>query len=510
MVKKFAEAEMQLTKDALDFIRSQRDSETLADRILTILTSAQQKPFLVTSELIKQVLEKGSVERRDSELAEPPPEPKLPELSHRKFKPLAAEHDGRVKVLKDITGRSYSQGQIEDFVKLFRSRFEKLSGILRSHTALRMAVPLVALKNRPKGEEVAVIGMVASKRQPSADRIFLELEDPTGMRATVVVLRGKGNKELYAKAERVVTDEVIGVTGRVASGGRFSIFANDIFWPGLPYQREPRRAEEPLCAVMISDLHVGSEQFLEDLFSKFVRWLRGEEGNQSGRDLAGRVKYVLIAGDIVDGIGVYPEQQNELLIQDIYKQYSVAADLLSQIPDYIQVILIPGNHDAVRPSEPQPAIPQDIASALYDKGFQMLGNPALISVEGVHFLLYHGRSFDDLIPAVPGLSRLYPTKPMIELLERRHLAPIYGGRTSISPEPEDMMVIEELPDVFHCGHVHRYGAEVYRGVTVVNSGTFQAKTQYMQKMGIDPTPGYVPVFDLQTHELRVMSFDSGA
>ena len=392
---------------------------------------------------------------------------------------------------------------------LFRSiytqfdRFEKLSGFVRSRVGLEAAVSLSALRGLEKGKQIALVGMVAEKRRSSTGTIRIDLEDPTGSKATLIV--PKNNRELLAKAERVILDEVIGVIGSVASSGN-SVFVRDIPWPSLPYQRERRRAEQPFAAVMISDLHIGSEQFLEEVFDRFIRWLRGDEGEEHERALAGQVKYVIVAGDVVDGIGVYPEQKSELLIHDIYKQYEVAAELLSSLPDYIEVIIAPGNHDAARPSEPQPAISEDIAKPLYDRGFKMVGNPCLLSLEGVYFLVYHGRSFDDLVPAVPGLSRLNPTKPMIELLERRHLAPIYGGRTAISPESEDFMVIDEIPDVFHCGHVHRFGATEHKGIMVVNSATFQAKTQYMQKLGIDPTPGYVPVFNLKTHELEVKEF----
>ena len=39
------------------------------------------------------------------------------------------------------------------------------------------------------------------------------------------------------------------------------------------------------------------------------------------------------------------------------------------------------------------------------------------------------------------------------LLKSRHLSPIYGNRTPIAPESEDMMVIDDVPDIFHAGHV---------------------------------------------------------
>jgi DNA polymerase II small subunit len=251
---------------------------------------------------------------------------------------------------------------------------------------------------------------------------------------------------------------------------------------------------------------VGSEQFLEEMFKRFTEWLREGGETQRDKDVVSRIKYLIIAGDIVDGVGIYPEQIDELLISDIFKQYAAAAKLLAEIPDHITIVIAPGNHDAVRPSEPQPAIGKDIAGALYELNSKMVGNPSLISLEGVHFLVYHGRSFDDLVGAVPGVSRQEPTQLMVKLLQKRHLAPIYGGKVSMSPEEQDTLVIEEVPDVFHCGHVHIYDCTKYREVWVVNSGTFQARTKYMQKLGVEPTPGHVSILNLQTHQLEERNF----
>jgi DNA polymerase II small subunit len=256
---------------------------------------------------------------------------------------------------------------------------------------------------------------------------------------------------------------------------------------------------------MISDLHVGSSMFFEEMFLKFIKWLRGGEGG-TGDDLAGRVKYLVIAGDLVDGIGVYPHQEDELLINDIFKQYDAVAELLAQVPEHITIIITPGNHDAVRPSEPQPAISKDIAPGLHDLNSIMVGNPSRVSLHGVEFLIYHGRSFDDIISNIPGLDRQKSTPPMVKLLKKRHLAPVYGGRTAISPENVDYMVIEDAPDIFHSGHLHVWGYERYRDISVVNSGTFQGMTNFMKQLGVKPTPGIVPVLDLQTHQTVVKSF----
>ena len=43
------------------------------------------------------------------------------------------------------------------------------------------------------------------------------------------------------------------------------------------------------------------------------------------REIASHVKYCLVAGDVVDGVGVFPGQALELNIRDVHKQYRMAA-----------------------------------------------------------------------------------------------------------------------------------------------------------------------------------------
>jgi DNA polymerase II small subunit len=241
-------------------------------------------------------------------------------------------------------------------------------------------------------------------------------------------------------------------------------------------------------------------------FNRFLLWLNGKFGNETLRNIAGCVKYVVIAGDLVDGIGIYPGQRKELAIKDIHRQYQATATLLEQIPDYIEVIIIPGNHDVSRKALPQPAIPRDYAEPIYEaRSIRSLGNPATISLHGVELLTYHGRSLDDVIASVPNLSFHTPEKAMRLLLQGRHLAPIYGERTPIASETRDFMVIERVPDIFQAGHVHVEKCDTYRGVLVVNSGAWQTQTKYQEKMRLSPTPGIAPVVNLQT--MRAVSID---
>jgi DNA polymerase II small subunit/DNA polymerase delta subunit B len=42
---------------------------------------------------------------------------------------------------------------------------------------------------------------------------------------------------------------------------------------------------------------------------------------------------------------------------------------------------------------------------------------------------------------------------------------------------------------------------------IVNSGGWQEQTEYMQRLGFMPTPGKVPVVNLQTMETSVVPFN---
>jgi len=276
--------------------------------------------------------------------------------------------------------------------------------------------------------------------------------------------------------------------------------------PDVPDQRMPAAEREVYCA-FISDMHVGSSLFLEKAFMRFLRWLKGDLGTEKQAELAGRIKYLIIGGDLVDGVGVYPAQERDLSIPDVYVQYAYAAKLIAEIPDHVEVLLIPGNHDATRQSLPQPAIPAEFAGPVYEaRGLYSLGNPSEVRLEGILFLLYHGRSLDDIIGSVSGLGSDRVENAMESLLRSRHLAPRYGAETPFAPEREDRLVVETPPDVFHCGHIHVAAHGRYRGRVLLNSGCWLAETPFQGAVGIRPTPGIVPLLNMRSGNVEMLAF----
>ena len=240
-----------------------------------------------------------------------------------------------------------------DFVSLFNSRFNKLEALLRARPELQ-GLTMIRNLNGKKDKEVSIIGMVSDKSITKNDNIILKLEDASGK---INVLISKNKKDIYTPARDIVLDEVIGITGVF---GDNIIFVNNVIFPDITF-KELKKSPEEEYAVFIGDIHMGSTVFLEKEFKKFLYWLNGQSGNQFQKNIASKIKYLFIAGDLVDGVGIYPGQEDDLHITDIKKQYDALAELLKLVPSHVQIILCSGNHDAGRIAEPQPQIYTDFS-----------------------------------------------------------------------------------------------------------------------------------------------------
>ncbi len=467
---------IRLTPEAYEFLEQ---NEIDPDVFGKILSSGS---LFVTKEMIGELLAKQ----------EKIPTQPVSVARMADFKPSAKEFEAtfRLSGRSDITGKSNCTGKIEDFVAHFRNRFERISRILRVRITPNPLVATNKLKES-QGSRVRLIAMVTEKRTTKKGNFLLNVEDEEGSAKVVIPHDTEG----FKLAQKVLLDDIVAFDGKNAD----ELFISDaITWPEIPFAREQKRASRDCGIVYLSDLHFGSKKFLEKEFQHFINWLNGSEGK---KELAGKVKYVIVCGDLVDGIGIYPEQEKELIVKDIYKQYEMFDAAMEKIPDYITVIATPGNHDAVRRAEPQPALSQELIKSNVVRA----GNPSNVEIEGLKHLLYHGTSLDSIIAGMGGLSYDKPEEAMLELLRRRHLSPIYGDNL-IVPEERDYLVIDEEPDIIHMGHVHKNGYMLYRGTLLLNSGTFQDRTDYQVRNGHHPSPGIVPVLETATGRLNHISF----
>jgi len=222
---------------------------------------------------------------------------------------------------------------------------------------------------------------------------------------------------------------------------------------------------------------------------------------------AGKVKYLTIAGDLVDGIGIYPNQDKRLSITDIYEQYETVGKLFAELPDYITIIFSPGDHDAVRKAIPSPAVPTEITKEMNNIGVKMVGCPAIVSLHGIKTELFHGTPLIDMNMSIPGLSNEDPRGTMVEMIRARHLAPTYGKKTELAPTEQDWLVLDTVPDILHTGHLHKNGCGWYKDILCVNSGCFQSQTDYMKSFGIDPDFGKPTIVNMKGPRLTPRIID---
>lgn len=397
----------------------------------------------------------------------------------------------------DPSQRLGSPGKIDDFKNLFMDRYRSLRElIVKQNPDL---VPISDIGSIYGSEdEVIFIGMVSDSRTTKNGHQMLVLEDTTG---SIRALLSK-TKEVFKT--RLVNDEVISVTGRYKSGDRRGggiVFADRVVRVDVP-QLHRRRVSttKGLLAAFTSDTHIGSRMYLAEDWERMISWLRGERDANLPAEVGRRVKYLIISGDLVDGIGIYPEQEKDLKIMDISKQYEALAGSLSRLPEHIELVLLPGNHDAVRLAEPQPPIPEEYQDLFSISRVHFLSNPTHFSLSGVHVSAYHGRSIDDLVTLFKDVTYESPIQGMKEMLRMRHFSPCYGMRNQLSPEETDMMVIGEVPDILVSGHVHRFEMEVYRGVQMVQGSTWQSQTKFQKLMNFKPQPSRMGIVDLGDSE----------
>jgi DNA polymerase II small subunit len=495
IIGQFAQAGYQIDPDALSIIL-EKDIQCDSSYINQILDTLDDSIIVIGPDhLVSHNQPKGRM---------PPPRATMVKATDPDYED---EWTGNLEIISDITNQSTCIGDFIDFTDYFRNRFSTLSNLLRNRgVSFR---PIESLNRRKMSlveghEKVSVIGMVSDLRTTKNGHRLIEIEDNTGIIRTMVL---KKNKDLFHQANRVMLDEVIGITGSLSEDGNM-LFIDNILRPDIPIKTNTELGQKNITgkAVLISDIHIGSKTFLENEWLSFIEWLNGR-GTVSGNGSIdiNEIKYLIVAGDLVDGIGVYPGQENELLINDIYEQYQTAAKYFNEIPKHIKIIISPGNHDAVRQAEPQPTF-SDKIKKMFRQDIIFVGNPSVISIDGVRILIYHGRSIDDFIATLPGMKYEDPTRPMVEMLKCRHLAPIYGSRVSIAPEKQDHMVIDTPPDILHCGHVHTVGSAVYRGVTVINSGAWQSQTEFQRRMNLKPDPAKATIVDLATLITKIISF----
>lgn len=460
-----------LSPDALEMILSNSDPMSFVNSVLTSLSSNSM--FVTKDDVMNAIA-------GDKPIFECP-------------KTIAPKNKRQtdIEVINgtDVTGDSTCEGKINDFAAYFKSRYNSLKRIIERRRDFGSAMPIA--KAIKLGREAKIIGMVYEKKDTKNGHVMLTLEDESGSCPVFI----SKDSPLYDNV--IVNDEVIGVAGKPSMKGNMFI-AEEIFHPDIPKNNSWTPSDSCSSIAFISDVHVGSYTFLEKQWKAMIQWLKRDAYNMD-------LDYIVMPGDVVDGIGIFPDQEDELNITDIFEQYEKLSEYLKEIPDHIRIVMHPGNHDACRLAEPQPAL-GSIFTKTFDSNIILTGNPVSLKVEGRTVLTYHGKGIDDWVAGVRQLTYDDPVTVMKEMLVRRHLAPMYGQRTALAPEKKDYLVVENIPDIFVSGHVHGAGMREYNGVKMINASTWQSQTEYQKMHNFNPDPGIVPVVHLGTGKTLMKNF----
>jgi len=413
---------------------------------------------------------------------------------------------GSVKILSSPVIASQKL-EVRDFVKYFRNRFTNLKNILQQRPELE---GLISIDKISGNRDSSIIGLVTSKNITKNKNLILEVEDLTG-KAKLLINQNK--EEIYEKGKEILLDDVIGFK---CNGSRDFLFVNDLFYPEC-FLKEKKKCEREVYALFISDLHIGSGNFLEKNFTKFIDWLNGRGCDLKEKENLKKIGYIFVVGDSIDGVGIYPGQEKDLKIKDIKKQYEKLAEFYERIPKHIKIIQCAGQHDGVRVAEPQPPIGEDFGEPLHKfDNLYLVSNPSFVEIEGseekegIRVLMYHGASMHNIINEIEELrlanAHATPARVVKHLLLRRHLAPTHGATTYIPDKNEDSMLIKEVPDIITTGDLHKTDIDSYNNVLIISNSCWQSMTAFEEKVGNQPDPCKVPILNLKTRELRILDF----
>ena len=424
------------------------------------------------------------------------------------IRPSKGKVESKVEVIQNAN-YTPKKFKVSDFTTAYRNRYSTLRNLLFNRPQVSNAVSISHTKSNPDLGKATLIAMISSMSKSPTGSLHLTLEDLSGSIKAILSPKKEENTEIMSW---LTLDEVVSLTGSVSKG---IFFIDELTWPDIP-MKPAVHSEEEVYAAFSGDIHSGSNMYLEKDFNKFVDWLCGKSGSEKQREIARRTKYVFFAGDIVDGIGIYPNQEKELTIDDIYKQYDSITQAISRIPSDKNIIVTAGNHDAVRIEEPQPKLSKTYAAPLYElPNVINLTNPSYVNIHkvggqpGFETLLYHGYSFDRFVDKIEGLRLAggYDRADLIHkfLLQRRHLSPTHDFNVTI-PLDNDPLIITKVPDILASGHIHKASIGNYKNCLLFSGSCWQATTKFQEKVGHNPDPGMIPLLNLQTRKSTMLEF----
>ena len=401
---------------------------------------------------------------------------------------------------------------VNDFTLYFTRRLQYFTNLLKGRINMENVMRISQLKDlNDTNSEVSIVGLISDIENTKNGHFLISIEDRSGQIKCFV---NKDKTELVKFIDNFCLDEGIGIKGKI---GKDIIWVDEFIIPSPPNSVELKQTEEEFFVGFLSDIHFGAMVFQDEAFQKMIDFINQESENEKLKGIARKLKYIIIAGDVIEGIGIYPNQGKDARILSTELQYHEAARWLSQIPKEIGIVIIPGNHDTNRLSEPQPKLPYSKAYAIYNMPNTIfLSNPSIINLfgkdfsGGLNFYLYHGGSLFYYADKIQHLREKGGAKVPEEivkfLLEKRHLAPSHGSTLYIPDSQNDPLVIKKMPDFFITGHTHKLSISNYKGCTIISCGCWVEMSEYQEKMGMYPDIGKLTLVNTKTRKPSILSF----
>src|SRR5919109_2745118 len=253
------------------------------------------------------------------------------------------------KIILDASINVNTGEGVEGYTALFRSRYEKSLRILSLRPESKRITKITSIKqkihpnnsnnvksdksNNRMGNFVSnstsiVSGLLMSKRGKK-NGVEIVIDDFSGSLSALATTDELKKQVSMLTLDQMVMLEVENIGNNKKGLQGFVI--KDIISPDIP-DHLPARSKIESYAVLISDIHVGSKNFMEAEFIRFLNWLSSSED-----ELVRKIKFICIGGDLIDGIGIFPNQDKELLETNTSKQVSHAVCLLNRIPKNLRV-----------------------------------------------------------------------------------------------------------------------------------------------------------------------------
>ena len=312
-------------------------------------------------------------------------------MGYRKFEFSKSSWDAKASdysndvITNPPVGETKNIGSVGSISDLFRDRFETIADLLAMQAGFKATGTIKELTDERKrsgfkNKTYRVVGIVEDARRTKSGGKMVTIEDNSG---TMDVFVRKEDPSV----DSLMNDDVIGLSGRFDKSNPKMFWVDEVQYVDVLFKHQNKGGADfdPISIAFISDVHMGSKYFLEETWDKMMRWL-------NTNPLANNIKYLVLSGDTVDGAGVYPNQEKNLTISDVYEQYQFCANKLDELPDHITPIMLPGNHDAVRPAEPQPVLEHRIQDKF--NSAVHVGNPCRVNLNGIDLLSYHGKGMD--------------------------------------------------------------------------------------------------------------------